>query len=111
MGRMGAKPVQQEVLIQRRIKRFLDRIKKTSSCWIWTGAMTREGCPTVLSPWTDRPTTAARIIYRIYCGEPPEDCQVKVKCETPYCLNPQHLYLYNIDTKQNENIKSEIYSA
>ena len=95
------KPI--EVLIQRRINRFLSRIDTSGKCRIWRGPRSKvTGAPITLSPWTRQPTTAARIIYTIKCGQINHLDRIKVCCQTAWCLNPEHLELVKAGFIKNE---------
>lgn len=60
-----------------------------SGCHIWVGAQQSRGYG--LFQWRGRLTTAHRVAYELYNGEIPEDHVVHHRCETPLCVNPEHL--------------------
>ncbi len=73
-------------------ERFLAKVRKTSSCWIWTasrllagyGKMSIRGC---------RESLAHRISYMLFVGKIPSGLQVLHRCDRPECVNPGHLFL------------------
>lgn len=74
--------------------RFLKKINKTSSCWLWTGSKTRGGYGNIRakvnSKWTMRRSHI--VSYELYKG-PVNGLQVCHSCDTPSCVNPDHLWL------------------
>lgn len=76
-------------------RRFIP--EPNSGCWLWIGA---------LSPSKRRPTYgyirrsrkqsneyAHRLSWRLYMGTVPEGLCVLHQCDTPLCVNPEHLFL------------------
>lgn len=69
---------------------------KESGCWIWTGG-TRSNSKGVLYPrhWTDdkKSTGAHRFSYELTHGQIPNGMYVCHRCDTPLCVNPDHLFI------------------
>lgn len=54
-------------------------------CWIWLGAGVRYGLV--------RGDRAHRLSWKAFKGPIPENMHVLHKCDTPLCVNPDHLFL------------------
>lgn len=90
MGRRGPKP-----------KRLVDRfhagyeVDFATGCWIWTRSKDRKGYgrlanfDAVLQRWA--PKYAHRVSYELFHGEIPDGLVVDHMCNTPSCVNPDHL--------------------
>lgn len=71
--------------------RFWSQVQKTASCWLWIGA-TREDGYGIISV-NGRPTRAHRYSWTMHRGEIPNGLHVLHRCDTPACVNPDHLFL------------------
>jgi len=63
----------------------------TSGCWLWTG---------VVNGWrygrlgaNRRERQAHRLSFRAFVGDIPSGLNVLHRCDTPECVNPDHLFL------------------
>jgi hypothetical protein len=79
------------------IERFHKKYEiKDSGCWIWTGG-TRPNGKGVLYPkhWNENKKAigAHRFSYIIHHGIIEDGIYVCHKCDTPLCVNPEHLFL------------------
>jgi hypothetical protein len=72
--------------------RFLTKVYKTWSCWFWIGAIDKATMRGRIR-LGNRRLFATTIAYRLYRGAVPEGVGVLHKCDTPQCVNPDHLYL------------------
>ncbi len=62
-----------------------------SGCWLWTAAMVGyEYGGLWVNGKTDR---AHRVSWKLYYGDIPNGLQVCHKCDTPLCVNPEHLFI------------------
>ena len=70
-------------------------VSEPDACWLWTGYRTRGGYGAffVSSAKAERTVTAHRLAYFIAHGEIPDDMCVCHRCDTPLCVNPNHLFL------------------
>src|SRR5215203_4615013 len=72
-------------------KRFWSKVDKNQACWLWTGGKCSGGYGKFM--WGNI-KAAHRLAYE-YCnnGPIPAGLFVLHKCDTPACVNPEHLYL------------------
>lgn len=71
--------------------RFYWFVKKTKSCWLWTGAKSQGKYGKIHNGETIE--RAHRVSYRIHHGEVPEGHFIRQSCKNPKCVNPDHLIL------------------
>ena len=62
-----------------------------SGCWIWTAGVVSAGYGALKVNGVQEP--AHRHSWILYRGPIPEGMQICHKCDTPSCVNPDHLFL------------------
>ena len=62
-----------------------------SGCWVWTAQTGHNGYGRLRNDGGS--TLAHRISYQLHKGEVPKDLMVLHACDTPACVNPEHLHL------------------
>ena len=69
--------------------KFWSKVHKTSTCWIWTGAVQSRG----YGCWSinGRRVLAHRMSYTWMVGPIPEGLQLDHLCRNTLCVNPAHL--------------------
>ena len=74
-------------------ERFWRYVKKTDSCWIWTGkCVSKKGYGRVaLGGAGAKLVLVHRLSYIIHKGEIPQGNVVMHTCDNPSCVNPDHL--------------------
>lgn len=70
--------------------KFWQKVKKTPSCWLWTGSKALYGLFRVTP---HHRVGAHRYAYKLAFGEVPNGMLVCHKCDVPICVNPDHLFL------------------
>ena len=67
-----------------------------SGCWLWTGAIINPygyGCIGVRKDHKTNIRGAHRVSWELANGPIPNGLRVLHKCDTPACVNPDHLFL------------------
>lgn len=75
-------------------ERFYRRVKKTETCWLWTGgkggtATTQYGV--MIVDWRGPRTSSHRVAWLLERGPIPEGHVVDHLCGNTLCVNPEHL--------------------
>lgn len=80
---------------------FMEKVhpEPNTGCWLWTG--TDKGNGYGMITVGGRRELAHRVSYRLYKSEIPSGMYVCHQCDTPSCVNPDHLWLGT----QRENIR------
>lgn len=93
-------------ITDKRKERFWSKVNKTPTCWLWTGSTTRDGYGKISLGQCGIKFTyrAHRFAYLITKGEPGNNL-VCHNCDTPLCVNPEHLFLGNNTDNQQDMIK------
>lgn len=58
-----------------------------SGCWIWTGGYYVNGYGVF------RNRRAHRLMYEVWIGPIPDGMNLCHKCDSPFCVNPQHMFV------------------
>lgn len=67
-------------------------VEKTDACWLWRGkCVSKKGYATITMHRVS--CLIHRLSYALAFGEVPDDLSVLHRCDTPLCVNPDHLFL------------------
>lgn len=74
--------------------RFFTKVTKTAGCWLWNASKDGKGYGVIgLSVPVRRHGKAHRVSWELHKGAIPAGMAVLHKCDTPACVNPEHLFL------------------
>ena len=75
------------------INRFNDKwiVEPNTGCWLWTANIGRNGYGQMQV--SRKPTPAHRVSWELRNGPIPKGMEVCHRCDTPACVNPDHLFL------------------
>lgn len=69
--------------------RFLAKVAKTDTCWLWTARVERNGYGRF---WLDGQQHGAhRVAYELFVGPIPDGREIDHLCRIRHCVNPDHL--------------------
>ena len=84
--------------------RFLNKVNKTNSCWLWTASKNNSGYGEF--NLNKKMVKAHRVSWLLTFGEIPEGMCCLHKCDVRECVNPEHLFLgSNADNMADKKAK------
>lgn len=81
-------------------QRFMEKVRKTSTCWLWMGHVDRKG----YGKWTVGPDDyrlVHRWAYEHWVSPIPDDLTIDHLCRVKNCVNPDHLEVVS----RGENVR------
>lgn len=82
-------------IMEKDVIRFLAKVNKTETCWLWTAGKTggNRVDPYGYFWFNNSMVRAHRFSWLIHNGDFDRSQHVLHKCDTPACVNPEHLFL------------------
>ena len=97
------------------LERFEEKYipEPNSGCWIWLGAIStnNDGYGSIRGEGGNSAKTqnAHRVSYQLYRGYIPADMDICHHCDSPWCVNPDHLFVgTRIDNMQDASQKGRL---
>ena len=75
----------------------------TSGCWLWEDCVDKDGYGRL--DYHGRRYRAHRLSYILHRGAIPAGMYVLHKCDTPGCVNPDHLFIGNAGANASDNVR------
>lgn len=84
--------------------RFFAHCDTSKDCWEWQSTLTKDGYGKVW--WKGKQFSAHKVSWYLHFGEyPSSEAMVCHHCDNPKCVNPDHLYLGDQYTNQQDAVK------
>ena len=83
--------------------RFLTKVNKTDTCWLWTGYKTSKGYGQFGVNYCI--VRAHRVAYELWVGPIPSGLILRHKCDNPSCVNPDHLETGTHQDNANDRVE------
>jgi hypothetical protein len=71
------------------IDRLMEKVTKTDTCWLWTGAVGTSGYGRIGDGY--RTDQVHRVAYELHVGPIPDGLHIDHLCRVKLCVNPDHL--------------------
>ena len=80
---------------ERILARFLSKVNKTDTCWLWTAALDKHGYGAfkMAAHRSNAWFRAHRAAWLLFCGKLDPGLSVCHSCDTPRCVRPDHLFI------------------
>lgn len=85
------------------LESFMSLVEKTDSCWIFHGSKDKDGYGQITVNYTNM--RAHRYSYLKFIGEIPNGKILLHSCDTPSCVNPNHLRIGNHKENAEDRVK------
>ena len=90
------------------IDKFLKKVLKTETCWIWKGALNNHGYGQFSINYKN--ITSHRASWIFHKGEIPKGKLICHHCDNRKCVNPEHLYIGTHKTNALDRVKRNFKS-
>ena len=97
VNKSGPKP---KPLIDRFSSKYI--IDSTSGCWLWKGNKNTGGYGQIYYQGKCHP--AHRLSYALYKGDFQPENKILHRCDTPSCVNPEHLFLGSLSDNSLDSV-------
>jgi len=74
-----------------------------SGCWIWMGSTTQKGYGDI--KYDKKHHRAHRLSYELHNGAIEDGLMVCHSCDTPSCINPEHLFMGTAQDNTDDMVK------
>lgn len=91
------------------LDRFLSKINKTDTCWLWTATKNHRGYGQFV--YGKSAIQAHRFSYMIFCGPIPDGIFVCHACDVRECVNPEHLWLGTAQENTQDSMRKGRFTA
>lgn len=94
MAQPGARPAKGQHVSREWIAGRIARLfipEPNTGCWLWLGALDRDGYGTVQAPGNSGKRRAHRFVYEFHCAPIAKNLQLDHRCHVRSCVNPDHL--------------------
>ena len=90
-------------------ERFMSKVNKTDTCWLWKAGLNHKqyGQFSITIDGCTKTYRAHRFIYEYFNGTIPEGMLVCHTCDTPRCVNPDHLWLGTVSDNAVDSVNKK----